>query len=110
MLLGSTGKSPMWLEIAPAPALPPPMRAVVIVRRPVAASDVTRNRLRTLLGLTVAEAEVAYLASQGASADAIAVTRSVAISTVRAQIRRIFDKLECRSLAQLAMIVARFWS
>jgi DNA-binding CsgD family transcriptional regulator len=66
--------------------------------------------LQALLDLTAAEANVAYLVSRGASADEIAAIRSVAVTTVRAQIRSIFDKLECRSLSQLAMIVARLSS
>jgi DNA-binding CsgD family transcriptional regulator len=109
MLLGlrTSGKVPVWLEISPTPALPPPMCAIVIIRTAVMTPDLTRRRLRRLFGLTTAEADVAYLASQGASADEIAGTRSVAVTTVRAQIRGIFDKLECRSLSQLAMIVAR---
>ena len=108
MLLGSTpSKAPIWLEISPAPALPFPMCAVVVIRASVSSPDITRKRLRALFGLTAAEADVAYLASQGTSADEIAAARAVAITTVRAQIRSISDKLECRGLSQLAMIVAR---
>jgi DNA-binding CsgD family transcriptional regulator len=58
--------------------------------------------------LTSAEADVAWRAAQGASAEEIAAARDVAVTTVRAQIRNIFAKVECRSLSQLATIVARF--
>ena len=69
MLLGSRtrGKMPVWLEISPTPALPPPMCAIVIIRTAVVTPDLTRRRLQLLFGLTTAEADVAYLASQGAS-------------------------------------------
>jgi DNA-binding CsgD family transcriptional regulator len=100
-------KEPVWLEISPAPTLPPPIRAIVIIRIAASPADMTRRRLRILFGLTAAEAEVAHLASQAASPDEIAAKRSVSITTVRAQIRSIFEKLDCRSLSQLAMMVAR---
>jgi DNA-binding CsgD family transcriptional regulator len=110
MLMGSwsCSRPPIWLEIAPAPSLPSPIAAVVVIRAANATPDLTRSRLQTLLGLTSAEADVAWRAAQGASAEEIAAARDVAVTTVRAQIRNIFAKVECRSLSQLATIVARF--
>jgi DNA-binding CsgD family transcriptional regulator len=109
MLIGTrkSNRAPVWLEISPAPALPRPMRAVVVIRLGSGLPEVVRRRLRDVLGLTQAEAEVAYMVSQGACAEAIAAARSVALSTVRAQIRSIFAKLECGSLSTLASMVAR---
>jgi DNA-binding CsgD family transcriptional regulator len=112
MLLGSKAeyKAPAWLEIAPAPTLPPPICAIVVVRAGVATPDVIRRRLRSMLKLTAAEADVAYMASQGLPAEEIAAARSVAVTTVRAQIRSIFTKVDVRSLSQLAALVARLSS
>jgi DNA-binding CsgD family transcriptional regulator len=50
------------------------------------------QRVRRLYGLTVAEARVMAALALGGTVDSIAVDHRVSVSTVRSQVRSIFDK------------------
>lgn len=56
------------------------------------ATSGVRQRLEHLYGLTRAEAELTVLLAQGESLEAIAAARSVALETVRTQLRTIYKK------------------
>ena len=58
--------------------------------------------LLTLLGLTPAEASVARALADGHRPQDIADARTVSVTTIRAQVRAIYAKLEVRSVAGLA--------
>lgn len=66
----------------------------------------TTERLEALLRrayrLTAAEAQVAVRVARGVSPKALAAERKTSWFTVRAQLRQIFDKMECRSQSELA--------
>jgi DNA-binding CsgD family transcriptional regulator len=58
-----------------------------------------------LFGLTVAEAAVAYGLAVGQTPVAIAASRGVSLSTVRTQIRSIYDKLNVKKQTELLMVL-----
>ncbi len=64
------------------------------------------SELRELFGLTLAEAEVAAAIFDGADAAEIAVTRTVAETTVRKQIAHVFRKLDVNRQAELVRLLA----
>ena len=61
--------------------------------------------LRRLFGLTAAEAGVAALLAEGKDADQVARQRGVAIGTIRAQIRQIFEKVGVNRIGELVALV-----
>lgn len=61
--------------------------------------------LRQLLHFSKAEAEIAFMLAEGASAKEIAFARGVSINTVRAQVRQIFDKAGVRRQTDLARLL-----
>jgi DNA-binding CsgD family transcriptional regulator len=62
-------------------------------------------RLRTLYGLTQAEAEVAARLAEGASLESLAEERQAAISTVRTQLKAIATKMGCGRQAELVAMI-----
>ena len=73
---------------------------MVTVRRRGAASPVTAAQLRQAFGLSVAEAAVAEALILGRSPDEYADIAGVAVSTVRTQLRSIYEKTASRSQAE----------
>lgn len=70
-----------------------PMRlALVVIARPQDDAERIVRRVRPLYGLTEAEARVMAALTLGATVDEIASEHGVCTSTVRAQVRSIFDK------------------
>ena len=61
--------------------------------------------LRRLFGLTAAEAGVAALLAEGKDAEQVARQRGVAIGTIRAQIRQIFEKVGVNRIGELVALV-----
>lgn len=102
---GTTGE-PLTLTVVPLPRTEHAFgfnpRVLVVARAPKA-QDAGRTRvlLQSAYGLTAAEAEVALRLGNGEHAEAIAGTRGVSVSTVRAQIRSIFAKLGVRRQSEL---------
>jgi DNA-binding CsgD family transcriptional regulator len=63
--------------------------------------------LRRLFNLSPAESEIASLLANGLTLQTIAETRGVGRETVRAQVKRVFDKLDVRRQADVVRIVER---
>jgi DNA-binding CsgD family transcriptional regulator len=63
--------------------------------------------LRLLFNLSPAEAEIAGLLANGLTLQDIADARGVGRETVRAQIKRVFDKLDVRRQAEVVRVVER---
>jgi DNA-binding CsgD family transcriptional regulator len=84
-------------------ASPVPLALVVIARsRPDAAR--IAQRVRCLYGLTQAEARVMAALTLGATVDEIAAAHGVRTSTVRAQVRGIFEKTGVRRQSDLVRL------
>lgn len=83
-------------------------RALVTLRRIDAAvhADPAIEVLRSLYGLTLAEAQVAIAIAHGDSPTAIAASRGTARETVRSQIKQIMGKLGVRRQSGIAALVA----
>jgi DNA-binding NarL/FixJ family response regulator len=72
-----------------APVLP---LALVVIARPRPDAERIARRVRRLYGLTEAEARVVSALTLGETVEQIAVAHGVRVSTVRAQVRSIFEK------------------
>lgn len=66
-----------------------------------------RERLRRLFGLTTAEAQITILLANGGSLEAISEVRGVSVDTVRAQLRRVFQKTGMHRQGEVICAVAR---
>jgi len=73
---------------------------MVTARRRGAASPVTATQLRQAFGLSAAEAAVAEALIAGKTPDEYAAGAGVALSTVRSQLRAVFEKTATRSQAE----------
>jgi DNA-binding CsgD family transcriptional regulator len=81
--------------------------ALVFVSQPDAVQDaVLLDRLRSLYGLTHAEALVAIRIAHGAGLPVIARSSNLAPSTIRSHAKRVFAKLDVHSQPQLVRIVS----
>lgn len=83
-------------------------RALVTIRRvdePLL-TDPAIEILRSLYGLTLAEAQVAVAIAKGQSPSAVAQARSTSRETVRSQIKQIMGKLGVRRQSGIAALVA----
>lgn len=85
----------------------PSMRAaaVVFVRDELEKEHSRRECLKSLFGLTEAEAEVAMDIADGLSVEEIADARMVSKNTVRSQLKAIFYKTDTRRQTQLGRLV-----
>jgi len=81
-LMGDDGSSTVWRV---------PL-ALLMISSPHADASRIVERVRPLYGLTEAEARVMALLALGASVDKVALEHGVRTSTVRAQVRSIFEK------------------
>jgi len=69
-----------------------PALALVVIARPRPDGERIARRVRRLYGLTDAEARVVAALTLGETVDQIATAHGVRVSTVRAQVRSIFEK------------------
>jgi DNA-binding CsgD family transcriptional regulator len=76
-------------------------RALVVVRGPRGAGARRATILTAMYGLTPTEAEIAVHLAEGRTAQAIATHRSVAVGTVRTQIKTIQAKLGVRRQVEM---------
>lgn len=93
-----------------APCASPSPLALVVIARPRLDGERIVRRVRPLYGLTEAEARVMAALALGATVDEIALTHGVCTSTVRAQVRSIFEKTGVNrqsDLVRLALTGAR---
>ena len=79
--------------------------AIVIFRDPQRGSESNAAVLRSALGLTAAELEIALALYRGTSRARLAAERGVTVDTVRSQIRSIYSKAECRREAELIALM-----
>lgn len=87
------GASATWLPLA-----------LVIVAKPRPDAERIGRRVRRLYGLTDAEARVTAALTLGETVDQIAAAHGVATSTVRAQVRSIFEKTGVHRQADLVRL------
>ncbi len=78
--------------------------ALVIIARPRPDAERIGRRVRRLYGLTEAEARVAAALTLGETVEQIAAAHGVRTSTVRAQVRSIFDKTGVHRQADLVRL------
>lgn len=78
---------------------------------PVASDRIpSATLMKSLFDLTPAEARIASGIARGNTPEMLAVDGEVAISTVRSQIRRVFEKTGCSKQSDLSALMARIGS
>lgn len=82
-------------------------RALVSLHSPSKIDGRRREQLKTLLGLTRAEADIAILVADGLSREEIAGARDATVNTVSSQLKSIFLKAGLNREAQLVALVNR---
>jgi len=80
---------------------------VLFVTDPESTPETPENLVRALYGLTPAESRVAENLLQGANPEDISDRYGVSLSTVRTQLRSIFDKTETRRQSELVALLLR---
>ncbi len=106
LLLHRAGGEPLELTVAAA-SRNGAERHILLVATDRARRDPSiPARLRTLYGLTQAEAEVAARLAEGASLENLAEERQAAISTVRTQLKAIATKMGCGRQAELVAMIS----
>lgn len=80
--------------------------ALVLIDDPDRAKPGRTEVMRSLYGLTTAEAEVALLIGAGERIESIAERRSVSIATVKSQLQRAYQKTDVNKATQLARLIA----
>lgn len=104
------GRPPMIVHLSPVTGAAHDIfaqSAAVVVVTPVSIADVpSANVIQGLFDLTPTEARVARALGQGLSIEAIAATHSVAVHTVRNQLRSIFAKTGVNRQADLVGLLA----
>jgi DNA-binding CsgD family transcriptional regulator len=82
----------------------PPI-AIIFVADAEQGGELSASRLRSLYGMTRAEATVAGLISKGSGVKAAARQLGIAPSTARTHLHRVFDKTGTRRQAELAHLI-----
>lgn len=82
-------------------------RAMVVLHPTNGIDGSRRHRLRTWMGLTSAEADVAMLIAEGVSREEIAAKRAVSLNTVTSQLKSIFIKADVTREAELVALLNR---
>jgi DNA-binding CsgD family transcriptional regulator len=100
------GKADYVVTVAPMIADATSSTAIVLFRDPTTTDMSLPHRLRSLFGLSRAEAEIAVEIGQGRSLADIVAARGVSPNTVSAQLKSIMAKMECDRQAQLAARIA----
>lgn len=98
--------SPLESDDMRAGVLPSPriQLALVTIARPRGDAKLIAERVRRLYGLTQAEARVVSALVLGRTVDEIAFAHGVRASTVRAQVRSIYDKIGVNRQADLVRL------
>lgn len=84
-----------------------PVGAIVVISDPHTKSLGNPETALRALGLTRAEARIAYWSGQGLSAAAVGDKVGNTVGTVRFTLKRVFDKLGVSRQSELALLVAR---
>jgi len=106
-------KPPLLLDIMPVAPISSggggnPPCVVVFITEPDAAPEVDREALADTYRLTPREAEIAAMLALGANTEAIAEQLSLAIGTVRFNLKRVFEKTGARSQAAVVALARGF--
>ncbi len=80
---------------------------VMIVTDPHGRDASLVDRVRTLYGLTAAEADIVVGLSEGKAVEAVAQERAVSLGTVRSQLKAIYLKMDVTRQSELVARVAR---
>ena len=102
------GQSPMFvtpLAAAASESSLPDTAAMILLGNPRLAHVTAISLLRSLYGLTRAEAELTHLLAEGHSLEEAAGERSVTLNTARSQLKRVFAKTGAKRQADLVRIV-----
>lgn len=97
------GPHDLTLTVSPLPGAAP-SRALLVVK-PAETTSLIADRLRTYLGLTPAEADIAASLWRGHSPGEIAATRGASEQTVRSQIKALLAKTGCRRQVELLALI-----
>lgn len=104
------GRPPMIVHLSPVRGVAHDIftqSAAIIVVTPVSIADVpSADLIQGLFDLTPAESRVARALAQGQTVDAVAAAHSVAVHTVRNQLRSIFSKTGVNRQADLVGLLA----
>ena len=108
-----SGRRCLLVQVMPLPAsavawaaIDDGARVMVQVVDPQASIDIQAERLRRLVGLTVAETRVAALLGSGLGLTETASALGVSLNTVKTYARQVFAKSDVRSTAALVRFVA----
>jgi DNA-binding CsgD family transcriptional regulator len=113
--LAAVSGKPRWLRRKRQPPLivrlieqlSSPQQKLLLLIDPAAPVPLDVSTMRTLFGLTAAEADLAVRLARGERVKEIAQARSVGIGTVRTQLRTVFRKTRTASQAGLVLLLAR---
>jgi len=98
---------PYLLTVTPLIGRSPGNLALVLFRDPESVEDSLEEVLRILFSLTAAEAAVAADLSNGQTLSEIALRRGVSVSTLRSQLKSIFQKSNCSRQSELVALIRR---
>lgn len=107
-----SGKPPLLVFPTPLPARPfsfwrvSGARVIVLVVDPVGDIAIDPATLRSVFALTAAESRVALLVGSGIAVPVAAARLGIATTTVKTHLNRVFDKMDVRTQAQLARLLA----
>jgi DNA-binding CsgD family transcriptional regulator/PAS domain-containing protein len=99
-------KPPYMVTISPVVGGGRARRAILVFSDPDASDASLADRLRTLFGLSPAEASIAMDIGRGRSPDEIAIERRVRRNTLRAQLKSVAAKMGCSRQAEIAALIA----
>ena len=111
MLIGRTSGSPLGVYVLPAGeaqiphGLAPQSTVLVLLSDLMRPTSWSAPRLRSLFGLTEAEAVVAQEIMNGTRVERIAAARGTSVATVRTQVRSLLDKTGANGLGELVRIL-----
>lgn len=83
-------------------------RVLIVARGPGRRQDEIEQLLQDAYALTASEARIAVRLGGGESPDALALTRQVSPSTIRTQLRSIYQKMDLNRQVELAACISRF--
>lgn len=104
LLIGRIGGGGYYVSVLPD--LTGSARQIVLLASCSRISDPNlSSSLRSIYGLSYAEAEIAIVVSEGSSLDAVAAQRRTSVSTIRTQVKAIMAKVGCSRQAELVAVV-----
>lgn len=104
LLIGRIGGGGCYVSVLPD--LTGSARQIVLLASCSRTSDPNlSSSLRSIYGLSYAEAEIAIAVSEGSSLDAVAGQRRTSVSTIRTQVKAIMAKLGCSRQAELVAAI-----